>query len=67
MTRGNQREKAREKNLKDGAGAAKKNTQSGSEQARNKDAVAAIMQAKQAKAAEKKAAEGDAKAGGKKK
>ena len=66
MTRGNQREKAREKNLKDGAGAAKKNTQSGSEQARNKEAVAAIMQAKQAKAAEKKA-DGDAKAGGKKK
>ena len=49
MTRGNQREKAREKNLKDAAGAGKKNTMSGSEQQKNKEDVAKIMREKQAK------------------
>lgn len=68
MTRGNQREKAREKNLKEQQGA-KKNTQSGTEFQRTKEQQAAIMREKQAKAAEKKAAEGAgaAGAGGKKK
>ena len=66
MTRGNQREKAREKNLKDSAGAAKKNTQTGTEFKRTQEAQAAIMREKQAKAAEKKAG-GDAGAGGAKK
>ncbi|KAK5955452.1 hypothetical protein OHC33_003090 [Knufia fluminis] len=58
MTRGNQREKAREKNLKEAAGAAKKNTMSGTEFQRTKEAQAAIMREKQAKAAEAKAASG---------
>lgn len=49
MTRGNQREKAREKNLKDQAGQKKKNTQSGSEFKRTQEAQAAIMREKQAK------------------
>ncbi|KIW34039.1 uncharacterized protein PV07_00841 [Cladophialophora immunda] len=49
MTRGNQREKAREKNLKDQAGQKKKNTQSGTEFQRTKEAQAAIMREKQAK------------------
>ena len=68
MTRGNQREKAREKNLKDAAGA-KKNTQTGTEFQRTKEAQAAIMREKQSKAAEKKGGEGAgaAGAGGKKK
>jgi hypothetical protein len=50
MTRGNQREKAREKNLKDTAGAKKKNTQSGTEFAKTREAQAAIMREKQVKA-----------------
>ena len=47
MTRGNQREKAREKNLKDSA-SKKKNSQSGTEFQRTKEDQAAIMRAKQA-------------------
>jgi len=57
MTRGNQREKAREKNEAKMAGEKKKNNQSGSEFARTKEAQAAIMREKQAKALEKKATE----------
>lgn len=49
MTRGNQREKAREKNLAKGAGEKKKNTQSGTEFARTKEEQAKIMREKQAK------------------
>lgn len=58
MTRGNQREKAREKNLKEAAGSKKKTTLSGTEFQRTKEAQAAIMREKQAKAAEAKAAAG---------
>ncbi|KAL8996420.1 MAG: hypothetical protein Q9169_004068 [Polycauliona sp. 2 TL-2023] len=47
MARGNQRDKAREKNQKEMAGQKNKNTQSGSEFARTKEAQAAIMRAKQ--------------------
>ncbi|KAI5379938.1 hypothetical protein J4E82_001485 [Alternaria postmessia] len=53
MARGNQRDKAREKNLKEQAG-----KQSGTEFARTKENVAEIMRAKQAAAEAKKAAEG---------
>ncbi|KAH0842809.1 hypothetical protein FOPE_08402 [Fonsecaea pedrosoi] len=49
MTRGNQREKAREKNIKEQSGQKKKNTQSGTEFQRTKEAQAAIMREKQAK------------------
>lgn len=49
MTRGNQREKAREKNLAKDASQKKKNTTSGTEFARTKEAQAAIMREKQAK------------------
>jgi hypothetical protein len=49
MTRGNQREKAREKNLAKQGNEAKKNNQSGTEFARTKEAQAAIMREKQAK------------------
>ncbi|KAF2266606.1 hypothetical protein CC78DRAFT_542248 [Lojkania enalia] len=67
MARGNQRDKAREKNLKEQARQAQKskNTQSGTEFARTKEDQAAIMRAKQA-AADAKKAEASA-AGGKKK
>jgi 4F5 protein related disordered region len=58
MTRGNQREKAREKNLKDTAASKKKNNQSGTEFARTKEAQAAIMREKQAKAEAAKKGEG---------
>jgi len=58
MTRGNQRDKAREKNLKDQAQAKKKNTLSGTEFQRTKEAQAAIMRQKQEAAEAKKAAEG---------
>ncbi|KAF1850019.1 uncharacterized protein K460DRAFT_400111 [Cucurbitaria berberidis CBS 394.84] len=61
MARGNQRDKAREKNLKAAAGSKSKNGQSGTEFARTKDDQAAIMRAKQAAAEAKKAAEGPAK------
>jgi len=57
MARGNQRDKAREKNLKEQAGKKGKTTMSGSEQMRDRENVAAIMQAKQAAALAKKAAE----------
>ncbi|MCJ1444869.1 MAG: hypothetical protein MMC23_005372 [Stictis urceolatum] len=50
MARGNQRDKAREKNLKEQAGQKKKNTQTGTEFQRSKEAAAAIMREKQAKA-----------------
>ncbi|CAO2658829.1 Nn.00g065520.m01.CDS01 [Neocucurbitaria sp. VM-36] len=58
MARGNQRDKAREKNLKAASGQKSKNTQSGTEFARTKEDQAAIMRAKQAAAEAKKAAEG---------
>ncbi|KAH0543818.1 hypothetical protein FGG08_001857 [Glutinoglossum americanum] len=48
MARGNQREKAREKTLKEQATQKKKNTQSGTEFARTKEQQAAIMREKQA-------------------
>ncbi|KAF2204770.1 hypothetical protein GQ43DRAFT_363898 [Delitschia confertaspora ATCC 74209] len=48
MARGNQREKAREKNLKEQSGKAKKNTMSGTEFQKAKEDAAAIMRAKQA-------------------
>ncbi|KAK9778827.1 hypothetical protein SCAR479_04451 [Seiridium cardinale] len=48
MARGNQRDKAREKNLKQQASMKSKNSKSGSEMQRDKDAVAAIMKQKQA-------------------
>jgi len=54
MARGNQREKAREKNLKEQSGKGKKNALSGTEFARAKEDVAAIMRAKQAAAEAKK-------------
>ncbi|KAF2490930.1 hypothetical protein BU16DRAFT_565860 [Lophium mytilinum] len=57
MARGNQRENAREKNAKKTAGAGKKNAMSGTEAARNKENVAAIMRAKQIAAEEKKKAD----------
>ncbi|KAI9715973.1 MAG: hypothetical protein M1812_005607 [Candelaria pacifica] len=47
MARGNQRDKAREKNLKDQSGQKKKNTQSGTEFAKTKEQQAAIMRQKQ--------------------
>ncbi|EHY54046.1 hypothetical protein HRR83_004693 [Exophiala dermatitidis] len=62
MARGNQREKAREKNLKEQASQKKKNTLSGTEFQRTKEQQAAIMREKQAKAEAAKAAA----AGGKK-
>lgn len=61
MARGNQRDKAREKNLKAAAGTKSKNNQSGTEFARTKEDQAAIMRAKQAAAEAKKAGEGAAK------
>ncbi|KAK0613797.1 hypothetical protein B0T14DRAFT_438423 [Immersiella caudata] len=48
MARGNQRDKAREANLKKQAALKKGNTKSGSEMARDKEAVAAMMRQKQA-------------------
>ncbi|KAK7511181.1 hypothetical protein IWX49DRAFT_590696 [Phyllosticta citricarpa] len=55
MARGNQREKAREKNQKAQAGLKNKNNMSGSEFQRAKEDAAAIMRAKQAAADAKKA------------
>jgi len=63
MSRGNQREKAREKNQAASAAKGKKNTQTGAEFARTKDAQAKIMRDKQIAAEQKKAADA---AGGKK-
>ncbi|KAF1347844.1 hypothetical protein BDV97DRAFT_356127 [Delphinella strobiligena] len=57
MARGNQRDKAREKNAKAAAATKSKNSMSGSEMLRNKDDVAAIMLQKQRAADERKAAE----------
>lgn len=54
MARGNQRDKAREKNLKEQAGKKSKNTQTGSELAKAKEDAATIMRAKQAAADAKK-------------
>jgi len=48
MSRGNQREKAREKTNKAAAASKKKNTQSGTEFARTKEDQAKIMREKQA-------------------
>ncbi|KAF1986599.1 4F5 domain protein [Aulographum hederae CBS 113979] len=59
MARGNQREKAREKNLKAQGNTGKKTNMTGSEFQKNKDDVAAIMRAKQAAAEAKKNGEGD--------
>ncbi|KAI1291628.1 putative serf family protein [Xylaria venustula] len=58
MARGNQRDKAREKNLKAQASQKSKNTKTGSEMARDKEALAALMRQKQEAANAKKAAEG---------
>ncbi|KAI9714423.1 MAG: hypothetical protein M1820_000384 [Bogoriella megaspora] len=55
MARGNQREKAREKNQKAEAAKKKSNSMSGTEYARTKEDTAAIMRAKQAAAEQKKA------------
>ncbi|EED23711.1 conserved hypothetical protein [Talaromyces stipitatus ATCC 10500] len=65
MTRGNQRENARKKNLEKQAKAKSKNTMSGTEYQREKEKAAEIMREKQRKALEKKAAEAAA-GGGKK-
>ncbi|KAK0639316.1 hypothetical protein B0T16DRAFT_338601 [Cercophora newfieldiana] len=48
MARGNQRDKAREANLKKQAGMKKANNKSGSEMARDKELVAQKMREKQA-------------------
>ncbi|KAF4551634.1 Hypothetical protein D9617_12g035220 [Elsinoe fawcettii] len=58
MARGNQRDKAREKNQKALAGQKTKNSMSGTEFQKSKEDAAAIMRAKQAAADAKKAAEG---------
>ncbi|KAI0445560.1 putative serf family protein [Xylaria telfairii] len=58
MARGNQREKAREKNLKAQAGQKTKNAKTGSEMQRDKEALAALMRQKQEAADAKKAAGG---------
>lgn len=55
MARGNQRDKAREKNQKEQSAQKKKNNQSGTEFARTKEAQAAIMRKKQDEADAKKA------------
>ncbi|CAK3866548.1 four F5 [Lecanosticta acicola] len=54
MARGNQRDKAREKNLAKLSQEKHKTTASGTQQAREKENVAAIMRAKQAAADAKK-------------
>ncbi|KAE8310860.1 hypothetical protein BDV41DRAFT_579041 [Aspergillus transmontanensis] len=56
MARGNQREKSREKNLKQQAEAKHKNTMTGSEYQRAKENAAAIMREKQRLADERRAA-----------
>ncbi|KAH7085191.1 hypothetical protein BKA63DRAFT_499158 [Paraphoma chrysanthemicola] len=58
MSRGNQRDKDREKKEKAKQGMKGKNTQSGTEFARSKEDQAAIMRAKQQAAEAKKAADG---------
>jgi len=57
MTRGNQRETDRKKREKDAKDKKHKNNMTGTEFQRNKEAQAAIMQEKQRKAEERKAAE----------
>ncbi|CAK7566342.1 MAG: hypothetical protein SEPTF4163_004282 [Sporothrix epigloea] len=57
MARGNQRDKAREKNLKAQASQKKSNTKTGSEMQREREALAAKMREKQAAADAKKLAE----------
>ncbi|KAE8145285.1 hypothetical protein BDV25DRAFT_144804 [Aspergillus avenaceus] len=59
MTRGNQREKARAKNLKQAAETKQKNNMSGSEYQRAKEDSAAIMREKQRLADERRAAAGE--------
>ncbi|KAK6825190.1 4F5 domain protein [Apiospora arundinis] len=54
MARGNQREKAREKNLKTQAAQKSKNAKTGSEMQRDKEKVAELMRQKQAAADAKK-------------
>ncbi|KAI1506544.1 putative serf family protein [Biscogniauxia marginata] len=56
MARGNQREKAREKNLKAQSAQKAKNSKSGTEMQREKEALAEMMRKKQAAADAKKAA-----------
>ncbi|KAK3683624.1 putative serf family protein [Podospora appendiculata] len=58
MARGNQRDKAREANLKKQAAMKKATPKSGSELAREKEVAAQKMREKQAAADAKKAAEG---------
>ncbi|KAK1995960.1 hypothetical protein LX36DRAFT_712763 [Colletotrichum falcatum] len=64
MTRGNQRDKAREAAQKKAASVKKANNMSGTEMQRAKETAAEIMRQKQAAAEARKAAEG---AGGSKK
>jgi len=61
MARGNQRDKAREKTLKEASSVKKKNTQSGTEFQRTKEQQAAIMRQKQEEANAKRQAEAAAK------
>ncbi|KAI2468239.1 putative serf family protein [Annulohypoxylon bovei var. microspora] len=61
MARGNQREKAREKNLKAQASQKAKNGKSGNEMQRDKEAVAEMMRKKQAAADAKKESAGASK------
>ncbi|KAI0472433.1 putative serf family protein [Xylaria cf. heliscus] len=58
MARGNQREKAREKNLKAQASQKSKSSKTGSEMQRDKEALAALMRQKQEAADAKKATGG---------
>ncbi|KAL1894550.1 hypothetical protein Sste5346_005785 [Sporothrix stenoceras] len=57
MARGNQRDKAREKNLKAQAGQKKANNKTGSEMQRDRDELAKKMREKQAAADARKAAD----------
>ncbi|KAI0147753.1 four F5 protein [Xylariaceae sp. FL1272] len=57
MARGNQRDKAREKNLKAQKELKSKNNKSGSEMAKDKETLAALMRQKQEAANARKAAE----------
>ncbi|KAI1754718.1 putative serf family protein [Xylaria castorea] len=56
MARGNQRDKAREKNLKAASSQKSKNGKTGSEMQRDKEALAILMRQKQEAADAKKAA-----------
>ncbi|KAI1167222.1 putative serf family protein [Nemania serpens] len=57
MARGNQRDKAREKNLKQQAAQKSKSSKTGSEMQREKEALAILMRQKQEAANAKKAAD----------